>query len=53
MPRCARAAAAGGNRGAILNAADEVAVAAFLAGGLPFARIADTIARRGRPMGDR
>ena len=28
------AAAAGGNRGAILNAADEVAVAAFLAGGL-------------------
>ena len=39
-----RAAAAGGNRGAILNAADEVAVAAFLAGGLPFARIGETIA---------
>ena len=39
-----RAAAEGGNRGAILNAADEVAVAAFLAGGLPFTRIGDTIA---------
>jgi 1-deoxy-D-xylulose-5-phosphate reductoisomerase len=30
------AAAAGGNRGTILNAADEVAVEAFLAGSLPF-----------------
>jgi 1-deoxy-D-xylulose-5-phosphate reductoisomerase len=39
-----RAAAEGGNRGVILNAADEVAVAAFLAGGLAFTRIADTIA---------
>ena len=38
-----RAAAEGGNRGAILNAADEVAVAAFLAGGLPFARIGEII----------
>jgi 1-deoxy-D-xylulose-5-phosphate reductoisomerase len=38
-----RAAARGGNRGVILNAADEVAVAAFLAGGLPFTGIADTI----------
>ena len=38
-----RAAAEGGNRGVILNAADEVAVAAFLAGGLPFVRIGDTI----------
>ena len=28
----------------ILNAADELAVAAFLAGGLPFAHIGDTIA---------
>jgi 1-deoxy-D-xylulose-5-phosphate reductoisomerase len=37
------AAAAGGNRGVILNAADEVAVAAFLAGGLPFAGIGQTI----------
>jgi 1-deoxy-D-xylulose-5-phosphate reductoisomerase len=34
------AAAAGGNRGTILNAADEVAVAAFLAGSLPFDGIA-------------
>jgi 1-deoxy-D-xylulose-5-phosphate reductoisomerase len=40
-----RAAAEGGNRGAIVNAADEVAVAVFLAGGLSFARIGDTIAQ--------
>lgn len=33
------AAAAGGNRGTILNAADEVAVAAFLAGTISFPRI--------------
>jgi 1-deoxy-D-xylulose-5-phosphate reductoisomerase len=33
------AAAAGGNRGAILNAADEIAVAAFLAGRLAFDQI--------------
>jgi 1-deoxy-D-xylulose-5-phosphate reductoisomerase len=33
----------GGNRGVILNAADEVAVAAFLAGALPFTGIARTI----------
>jgi 1-deoxy-D-xylulose-5-phosphate reductoisomerase len=37
------AADAGGNRGAILNAADEVAVAAFLAGRLPFNGIAGVI----------
>ena len=35
---------AGGNRGAILNAADEMAVAAFLAGRISFPRIAETIA---------
>jgi 1-deoxy-D-xylulose-5-phosphate reductoisomerase len=40
-----RAAEAGGNRGAIVNAADEVAVAAFLGGTLPLPRIADTIER--------
>jgi 1-deoxy-D-xylulose-5-phosphate reductoisomerase len=40
---CLRAAEAGGNRGTILNAADEVAVAAFLAGRLPFPAIAETI----------
>jgi 1-deoxy-D-xylulose-5-phosphate reductoisomerase len=34
------AAAAGGNRGTILNAADEAAVAAFLAGTIGFPRIA-------------
>ena len=39
-----RAAEAGGNRGTILNAADEVAVAAFLAGTLRFPAIAGTIA---------
>ena len=38
------AAARGGNRGAILNAADEVAVAAFLAERIPFPAIAGTIA---------
>jgi 1-deoxy-D-xylulose-5-phosphate reductoisomerase len=37
------AAAAGGNRGAILNAADETAVAAFLAGTITFPRIAGLI----------
>ncbi|HLE59558.1 MAG TPA: 1-deoxy-D-xylulose-5-phosphate reductoisomerase [Candidatus Limnocylindria bacterium] len=39
------AAALGGNRGTILNAADEVAVAAFLAGAIGFGQIADTIER--------
>ena len=38
-----RAAAEGGNRGVILNAADEVAVAAFLSGGLAFTGIGETI----------
>ncbi|HET8778150.1 MAG TPA: 1-deoxy-D-xylulose-5-phosphate reductoisomerase [Candidatus Limnocylindria bacterium] len=38
------AAKAGGNRGAVLNAADEVAVEAFLDGRLPFPAIATTIA---------
>jgi 1-deoxy-D-xylulose-5-phosphate reductoisomerase len=39
------AAAAGGNRGTILNAADEVAVAAFLGGAITFDRIGPTIER--------
>ncbi len=38
-----RAAEAGGNRGAILNAADEVAVAAFLDRRLPFGEIGGVI----------
>jgi 1-deoxy-D-xylulose-5-phosphate reductoisomerase len=38
-----RAAEQGGNRGTILNAADEVAVASFLAGAIPFTRIAAAI----------
>jgi 1-deoxy-D-xylulose-5-phosphate reductoisomerase len=38
------AAASGGNRGTILNAADEVAVAAFLDGRIAFPRIGATIA---------
>ncbi len=38
------AAADGGNRGTILNAADETAVAAFLAGTITFPRIAGLIA---------
>jgi 1-deoxy-D-xylulose-5-phosphate reductoisomerase len=37
------AAASGGNRGTILNAADEAAVAAFLAGTISFPQIADLI----------
>ena len=37
------AADAGGNRGVVLNAADEVAVAAFLGGRLPFGEIAAAI----------
>lgn len=37
------AAASGGNRGTILNAADEAAVAAFLAGTISFPRIAAVI----------
>ncbi len=39
------AAEAGGNRGAVLNAADEVAVSAFLAGALSFPEIAMTLER--------
>lgn len=39
-----RAGAAGGAAPAVFNAADEVAVAAFLAGRLPFTGIVDTIA---------
>ena len=38
------AAEAGGNRGVVLNAADEVAVEAFLAGRIPFPAIGETIA---------
>lgn len=38
-----RAADAGGNRGVVLNAADEVAVAAFLDGRITFPAIAETI----------
>ena len=37
------AASAGGNRGAVVNAADEVAVAAFLDGGIGFPSIGSTI----------
>jgi 1-deoxy-D-xylulose-5-phosphate reductoisomerase len=39
------AAVAGGNRGAVVNAADEVAVAAFLAGRIGFNAIGTTIER--------
>ena len=39
-----QAAEAGGNRGTILNAADEVAVEAFLAGRIPLPRIGEVIA---------
>ena len=46
------AADAGGNRGTILNAADEVAVAAFLEGRIDFPAIADTIAAAVERWGD-
>jgi 1-deoxy-D-xylulose-5-phosphate reductoisomerase len=46
------AAEAGGNRGTILNAADEVAIAAFLVGALPFPGIAATIERAVDRWGD-
>lgn len=39
-----RVIAAGGNAGAVLNAANEVAVAAFLAGSIGFPAIAETVA---------
>ena len=46
------AAAAGGNRGTILNAADEAAVAAFLGGTIPFPRIAGVISEAVERWGD-
>jgi 1-deoxy-D-xylulose-5-phosphate reductoisomerase len=46
------AADAGGNRGTILNAADEVAVAAFLDGRIAFPAIGDTIAAAVARWGD-
>ena len=46
------AAAAGGNRGAILNAADEAAVAGFLAGTITFPRIAGVISDAVERWGD-
>ncbi|MCV0403460.1 MAG: 1-deoxy-D-xylulose-5-phosphate reductoisomerase [Chloroflexi bacterium] len=46
------AADAGGNRGTVLNAADEVAVAAFLDGAIDFPRIAAVIARAVERWGD-
>ena len=46
------AAAAGGNRGTILNAADEAAVAAFLAGTIRFPRIASVISEAVERWGD-
>ena len=44
LPLAYQALRAGGSAPTLLNAANEVAVAAFLAGRLPFLRIADTIA---------
>ena len=42
---CREAAEAGGAAPAVLNAANEVAVAAFLSGQISFTRIADTVAQ--------
>jgi 1-deoxy-D-xylulose-5-phosphate reductoisomerase len=47
-----RAAEAGGNRGVVLNAADEVAVAAFLDRQLPFGEIGTVIERAVTRWGD-
>ena len=47
-----RAAELGGNRGAVLNAADEVAVAAFLQGRLAFTEIASLIGQAVGRWGD-
>jgi len=46
------AARAGGTAGAILNAANEVAVERFLAGALPFPRIAEVVERTLAEPGD-
>jgi 1-deoxy-D-xylulose-5-phosphate reductoisomerase len=46
------AAAAGGNRGTLLNAADEAAVAAFLAGTISFPRITGVISDAVERWGD-
>ncbi len=43
LPLARRAVSMGGGMGAVLNAADEVAVAAFLEGKLPFYRIAEVV----------
>lgn len=46
------AATAGGNRGTVVNAADEVAVAAFLDGRIGFTRIGETIVSSVERWGD-
>jgi len=43
LPLARRAVSMGGGMGAVLNAADEVAVAAFLRGRLPFYRISEVV----------
>lgn len=43
LPLARRAVSMGGGMGAVLNAADEVAVAAFLGGRLPFYRISEVV----------
>ncbi len=43
LPLARTAVSMGGGMGAVLNAADEVAVAAFLEGGLPFYRISEIV----------
>jgi len=45
VPLARQAGAAGGTVPAVYNAANEVCVAAFLAGGIPFAGIVDTVAQ--------
>jgi 1-deoxy-D-xylulose-5-phosphate reductoisomerase len=45
VPLARQAGAAGGTKPAVYNAANEVCVAAFLAGQIPFAGIVDTVAQ--------
>lgn len=52
LPLARKAVSMGGGMGAVLNAADEVAVAAFLGGRIPFYRIAEVVEEVFLSLGD-
>lgn len=52
LPLARKAVSMGGGMGAVLNAADEVAVAAFLGGRIPFYRIAEVVEEAFVSLGD-